>query len=264
MDTTPLPPFTPHHIRLVGHRDLGIVPARYVGCWLEIDHPEHGGRYGPAAVFRAKEVEPELPRASSHVDWSKDGPWTMFTVEAKASRGALVWLKTTGMWHLCREGHVLYGENAYRAYSSRACSYKEHGAPKYRNLECADPIAQITTWAREDGYEVPPWPGEPAATVEPQPEPVPAPVGTWQVTYEVPQKLAIGDVGWEGKPAPKDRTVYDPGDVQAGDEHKHADGTYGEVLHVHDGWIVYRDRLPVRIRDARVIGVEPVDSDIPF
>lgn len=285
---TPLPPFTPHRIRLVGHRDLGIVPARYVGCWLEIDHPEHGGRYGPAAVFRAE-------------------PVVEVVAEAKASRGALVWLCTNENWYLVRPGVTSYMDCIYGAAFDFASSYKMDGAAETRDERCADhaaAIAQITTWAREDGYEVPPWPGEPAAPVEPQPEPVPAPVGTWgghtdwiawgggecpvdQRTrvQTVFRSEASGDRRWDAgisdasqwtwghynspydiiayrivqpAPAPKpNRTIYNPDDVQRGDRHTLTDGTRGTVLGVIDGWIAYSDRLPVVQCAAGIVRVEP-------
>lgn len=57
MPTTP--PYTPHAVRLMGHRNLGTVQARWLGCILEL---EDGTRYGPCAVFDAVPVaEPVEP-----------------------------------------------------------------------------------------------------------------------------------------------------------------------------------------------------------
>lgn len=292
---TPLPPFTPHRIRLVGHRDLGTVPARFDGPWLEINHPEHGGRYGPAAVFRAE-------------------PVVEVAAEAKASRGALVWVHEHDAWNLCHPSSMHYPDAPYTAYPWGAFSYSRCNAmrdradrfPEHRKNDAHAAITQITTWARKDGYEVPPWPGEPAAPVEPQPEPVPAPVGTWGGHTDwiawgggecpVPAETMVqaqlaGDVNihtvssratharqwrWTNqgapgdiiayrivKPAPKDRTVYDPDDIRQGDRHTFENGSRGRVLCVHDGWIAYVDRLPVVHSGARIVSVEPFD-DIPF
>lgn len=283
---TPLPPFRPHHVRLVGHRDLGIVPARYVGCWLEIDHPEHGGRYGPSAVFR---VEPVVEPVA----------------EAKASRGALVWVHAHDAWNLCHPSSMYYPDAPYTAYPWGAFSYSRCNAMRdradrfqeHRKNDTPVAITQITTWAREDGYEVPPWPGEDAAPVA-QPEPVP--VGAWgghtdwiawgggecpvpaktKVQIKTrdgdPSPASLAGVWWWGrhdrsvpheciayrivKPAPKDRTVYDPNDVQRGDRHILSDGTRGTVLGVIDGWIAYTDRLPEVQHSTVVVRVEPVIS----
>ena len=45
--------YTQHRVRLVGHRDLGTVRARWVGCILEL---EDGTRYGPSALFEVVPV----------------------------------------------------------------------------------------------------------------------------------------------------------------------------------------------------------------
>lgn len=275
---TPLPPFRPHRIQLVGHHNLGIIPARFDGPWLEL---EDGTRHGPCAVFSAQPV-----------------------AEAKASRGALVWVTLPGidLWHyLQAEGHK---HPTYGASHNQCIKWTQGGYGIVYDRRCPDlpaAIAQITTWARDDGYEVPPWSGEPAAPVEPQPEPVPAPVGTWgghtdwiawgggecPVDADAHVGLAFRDGGsgsfyrtdalrWGHtngggdiiayrivKPAPKDRTVYDPDDIRQGDRHTFENGSRGRVLCVHDGWIAYVDRLPVVHSGARIVSVEPFD-DIPF
>jgi len=49
---------TPHRVQLVGHRSLGVVRARWLGCILEL---EDGTRYGPSALFEVKALaEPGL------------------------------------------------------------------------------------------------------------------------------------------------------------------------------------------------------------
>lgn len=71
---TPLPPFRPHRIQLVGHHNLGIIPARFDGPWLEL---ESGTRHGPCAVFSAEPVpepvaQPEPAPVGAwggHTDW---------------------------------------------------------------------------------------------------------------------------------------------------------------------------------------------------
>ena len=81
MPTTP--PYTPHAVRLMGHRNLGTVKARWLGCILEL---EDGTRYGPCAVFDAvlvaEPVEPAPLGDGANVavlrSWIMSGPgWVL-------------------------------------------------------------------------------------------------------------------------------------------------------------------------------------------
>lgn len=78
MPTTP--PYTPHAVRLMGHRNLGTVKARWLGCILEL---EDGTRYGPCAVFDAVPVEPHAVEPDKPVGllkgWKQcpSGKWSL-------------------------------------------------------------------------------------------------------------------------------------------------------------------------------------------
>lgn len=50
--------FAPMRLRLVGHRDVGIVSARWRGPFIEL---EDGTRYGPSAIYSVSPSEPEPP-----------------------------------------------------------------------------------------------------------------------------------------------------------------------------------------------------------
>ena len=57
-DKPTLPPYQPMHVRLVGHRSLGVVRARWLGCLLELDDRTV---YGPSAVFEVRPAEEPKP-----------------------------------------------------------------------------------------------------------------------------------------------------------------------------------------------------------
>lgn len=54
-----LPTYQPMHVRLVGHRSLGVVRARWLGCLLELDDRTV---YGPSAVFEVRPAEEPQPK----------------------------------------------------------------------------------------------------------------------------------------------------------------------------------------------------------
>lgn len=98
MPTTP--PYTPHSVRLMGHRNLGTVQARWLGCILEL---EDGTRYGPCAVFDAvpvaEPVEPAPLGDGANVavlrDWTTAAErWILLDGNNQAVAGC----NSTGWW----------------------------------------------------------------------------------------------------------------------------------------------------------------------
>jgi hypothetical protein len=89
------PTYTPHRVRLVGHRDLGTVRARWVGCILEL---EDGTRYGPVALFAvvpvAEPVKRPPPGWSISVNWAADLANAMAADLAADLPDAMAWAWT--------------------------------------------------------------------------------------------------------------------------------------------------------------------------
>jgi hypothetical protein len=66
------PTYTPHRVRLVGHRDLGIVRARWAGCILEL---EDGTRHGPSALFEVQPVPEPASKPEPVGTWGGHEDW---------------------------------------------------------------------------------------------------------------------------------------------------------------------------------------------
>ena len=64
--------YTQHRVRLVGHRDLGTVRARWVGCILEL---EDGTRYGPSALFEVQPVAEPVSKPEPVGTWGGHTDW---------------------------------------------------------------------------------------------------------------------------------------------------------------------------------------------
>jgi hypothetical protein len=64
--------YTQHRVRLVGHRDLGTVRARWVGCILEL---EDGTRYGPSALFEVVPVAEPVSKPEPVGTWGGHTDW---------------------------------------------------------------------------------------------------------------------------------------------------------------------------------------------
>lgn len=183
---TTLSPFTPHRVQLVGHRSLGTVQARRVGCWLEIEYPDRVVTYGPSAVFR---VEPVA------VPVSKPEP----------TPPILRWRETIlGCWRLYDgDNATSYCAILDRAYVSAAVS-----VPARSLVEAVGIVAGA---ARNKGHTVERWPGAPPA---PKPEPAPAPAGVvlrgwvrsgpgWRLVTTIGTTIAfVGGDGWTIYTAP--------------------------------------------------------------
>ena len=213
------PDFTPMHVRLVGHRDLGTILARWEGCWLGL--PD-GTRYGPSAVFSVQPVA---------------------AVEAEPAERRLEWhLSAERNWYLVPPGCNDFMRCIYAAQGTSgatnivAASYKNDGAKKERRdmargLPAA--IRQIATWAREDGYTVPPHPE-----------------------------------GLDREPGPA-RPVVTEANVSAGDRHVFHNGLTGTVIGACFGRVLYENGSHETIAEvnAKIERVEPrayEDDDIPF
>jgi len=132
----PTPTYTPMRVRLVGHRDLGTVRARWLsGGRLELDD---GRGYGPGAVFSWERVMRETP-----------------------ARKLVWWVDMFGKaWATPTSGDARPAVYAAPATSPGALAYAARGSTRRPPAPCgtqAEAIALVARWAKEDGFDLEPW-----------------------------------------------------------------------------------------------------------